>query len=171
MVTCERKYETWSDLEKVIGEFYKQLGISGNPDYNDCYRIGKPSASTNRPILLKLLRLRDKKLIMSKKKNLKGTTIYVNDDNPKDVRKKLSILRSKEREMRDQQPHARVFIRNQVLYVKVVAQQSSTLLMVTIKSQTDQEQAKITAWIIDESASPYNNLFKYSLYSAGTSRD
>jgi hypothetical protein len=55
---------------------------------------------------------------MSKKKNLKGTTIYVNDDNPKDVRKKLSILRSKEPEMRDQQPHARIFIRNQTLYVK-----------------------------------------------------
>jgi hypothetical protein len=55
---------------------------------------------------------------MSKKKNLKGTTIFVNDDNPKDVRKKLSILRSKEREMRDQQPHARIFISNQTLYVK-----------------------------------------------------
>jgi hypothetical protein len=114
----EKKDETWKDLGTAITDFYTQLGITEKPDYDDCYRIGKPVAGKERPVMLKLLRQRDKKLIMSHRKNLKGTLIFVNDDQPKDVRKKLSVLRSKERDLRKQYPGARIFIRNQTLILK-----------------------------------------------------
>jgi hypothetical protein len=109
-----KKDETWKDLELVLKDVFMKLKINEKLDYDECYRIG-PYSSTTRPIMLKLLRQKDKKMIMANRKNLKGTTIYINDDNPKDVRKKLAILRSRERQLRIENPTSKIFIRNQVL--------------------------------------------------------
>jgi hypothetical protein len=73
----EKKQESWKDLEVAIDELYKKLGIPVKPDYDDCFRLGKPNVGKVRPVLLKLIRLRDKKLIMSLTKNLKGSNIFV----------------------------------------------------------------------------------------------
>jgi hypothetical protein len=109
-----KKDETWKDLELVLKDVFMKLKINEKLDYDEWYRIG-PYSSTTRPIMLKLLRQKDKKMIMANRKNLKGTTIYINDDNPKDVRKKLAILRSRERQLRIENPTSKIFIRNQVL--------------------------------------------------------
>jgi 3'-phosphoadenosine 5'-phosphosulfate sulfotransferase len=114
----EKKNEGWVDLEAAVADLYKQLGLPCNPDFDDCFRLGKPAEGKMRPVLLKLIRFRDKKLIMSQTKSLKGTKIYINDDQSKDERKKLSILRLKERELRKDHPEARVYIRGQILIYK-----------------------------------------------------
>jgi hypothetical protein len=114
----EKKDETWMDLEKSVTELYEKLGISVKPDYDDCFRLGKPQLGKVRPIILKLIRLKDKKMILSQTKKLKGTNIYVNEDHDKDDRRKLSILRAKERELRKDNPEAQVYIRGQTLIFK-----------------------------------------------------
>jgi hypothetical protein len=114
----EKSNETWKDLEKVVGDLFGKLGIPDKPDFDDCYRMGRFSSTKCRPIMLKLLRQRDKKQIMSRRKYLKGTSIFVNDDNPRDVRKKLSILRTKEKELRREQPGAKIYTRNQTLFIR-----------------------------------------------------
>lgn len=114
----EKKDETWMELEKAIQDLYTKLGISVKPDYDDCFRIGKIQPGKPRPIILKLIRLKDKKMILSQTKKLKGTKIYVNEDHDKEDRRKLSILRTKEKELRKDHPEAKVYIRGQTLICK-----------------------------------------------------
>jgi hypothetical protein len=109
----EKKDESWKELENA--DFYLKLGITDKPDYDDCFRLGKRTTGKPRPILLKLIRQRDKTNIMSRRKQLKGTSIFANDDNPKEVRKQLSLLRLKEKQLRQQYPDARIWTRNQIL--------------------------------------------------------
>jgi predicted nuclease with TOPRIM domain len=75
----KKKHETWKNLETVIKDLYKKLRLEGTAGYDDCFRLGKPKDKA-RPVLLKLIRQRDKKLIMSHTKNLKGSNTYMNDD-------------------------------------------------------------------------------------------
>jgi hypothetical protein len=68
------------------------MGLSNNFYYDDVFRVGKPRVGHIRPLLMKLVRLRDKKL-MSKRGSLKGIKIFMSDDVSKDTRIKDGILR------------------------------------------------------------------------------
>jgi hypothetical protein len=85
--------EKWQDLDKAIVDLRTQMGLSKDFDYDDVFRVGKPRVGHTRPVLMKLVRLRDKKLMMSKRGTLKGTKIFLSDDVPKDTRIKDGILR------------------------------------------------------------------------------
>src|SRR5665811_323427 len=54
--------ENWKHLEDIINELAIKLELPAKIDYDHCYRLGKynKSASKPRPILIKLLRFRDK---------------------------------------------------------------------------------------------------------------
>jgi hypothetical protein len=92
----KRKNEGWVDLEAAVADLYKQLGLPCNPDFDDCFRLEKPAEGKMRPVLLKLIGLGDKKLIMSQTQSLKGTKIYINDDQSKDEPIRGQILIYKE---------------------------------------------------------------------------
>lgn len=85
--------EKWQELDSAIHDLKTKMGVPKDFDYDDVFRIGKPRVGHIRPVLMKLVRLRDKKLIMSKRGNLKGTKIFLNDDISKEIRIKDGILR------------------------------------------------------------------------------
>jgi hypothetical protein len=114
----EKKDESWNDLENAIKELYEKLSIPGTPDFDDCFRLGKPAEGKIRPVILKLIRIRDKKMLLAQTRKLKGTKIFVNEDHSIEERKMLSILRSREKELRRDHPEARVYIRGKNLIFK-----------------------------------------------------
>jgi hypothetical protein len=56
------------------------LGIPENTEIDDRFRLGRPTGAKVRPILLKLTKSKDKKLIFSNCKKLKGTKVFINGD-------------------------------------------------------------------------------------------
>jgi hypothetical protein len=57
------------------------------------------------------MRLRDKKLLMSKKSILKGSKIFINDDIPNEVRIKESILRKASKKLTQDNPGSKTQLR------------------------------------------------------------
>jgi len=72
---------------------------------------------TRRPMLVKLLRYRDKLQIKSNAKLLKGTNIFINDDMTLEERQKEGSLRKKKRELQNENPKIVCSIRHGRLYV------------------------------------------------------
>jgi hypothetical protein len=108
----EKTGEIWKDTEQHVKDLFKKIGIPENTEFDECFRIGKPIPGKVRPILLKLMKLRDKRLITSNCKHLKGTKIYVNEDLTKEQRTMNAILRKKQKELKSTHPGATVYIRN-----------------------------------------------------------
>jgi hypothetical protein len=57
-------------------------------------------------------------MLLAQTRKLKGTKIFVNEDHSIEERKILSILRSREKELRRDHPEARVYIRGKNLIFK-----------------------------------------------------
>jgi hypothetical protein len=114
----EKTNESWKETEQLIEQLFNQLGLTVNPMVDDCFRIGKYAPGKVRPILIKLVKLKDKKMIMGNRKRLKGTKIYVNDDLSKDQRTKNAVLRKKEKELRKDHPTAKIYTRAGMLLFK-----------------------------------------------------
>jgi hypothetical protein len=108
----EKRGETWKETELHIQELFKKLGIPENTEIDDCFRLGRPTGGKVRPILLKLTKSRDKKLIFSNCKKLKGTKVFINEDLTKEQRVANGILRKKQKELRESNPTATINIRN-----------------------------------------------------------
>jgi hypothetical protein len=108
----EKKLETWIETERQIKDLFKKLGIPESTEFDECFRIGKTTEGKVRPILLKLIKLKDKRPIMSSSTKLKGTNIYVNDDLTKQQRITNAILSKKQKQLRGLHPDASVRIRN-----------------------------------------------------------
>lgn len=86
----EKEHET---LEKIL-VVMNNIGveIDKEKDLEDLLRLGKYKATGMRPILIKMRKYSKKTEILKQAKNLKGTTIGINEDYPKEVqeeRKKL----------------------------------------------------------------------------------
>jgi hypothetical protein len=113
----EKDKEKWNDTEVLIEQLFNQLGLSGSPIIDDCFRIGTYKPGKIRPILLKFVRFKDKKLVMENRNKLKGTKIYLNDDLTKDQRIQNSILWKKEKELRRNHPGAKVYSRTCMLFL------------------------------------------------------
>jgi hypothetical protein len=114
----EQENERWRDTELLVDGFFQKLGLSESPLIDDCFRIGNSTPGKIRPILLKLIRFKDKKLIMENRMKLKGTKMYVNDDLTKQQRVQNAVLRKKEKELRRDNPGAKVYSRTSMLILK-----------------------------------------------------
>jgi hypothetical protein len=90
---AEKSGETWNDAELLDKDLIIKLRLPEKVDFDECFRIGKPGGGKVRPILLKMLRIRDKRMILSHAKNLKGSKIYINEDLTKEQRIANAILR------------------------------------------------------------------------------
>jgi len=107
----ESDEETWKELDKIIDDLSAKLELGEKLDYDDINRLGRNKPGKCRPILMKLVRKRDKKLIMAQRKCLKGTNIYIQDDLTPDERAEYNTPRSKFKELKDQHPDASVKLR------------------------------------------------------------
>jgi hypothetical protein len=52
--------ETWLDIDTKLEDLRRKLGFAKNIDYDTAFRLGKKQLSKSRPILIKLIRLKDK---------------------------------------------------------------------------------------------------------------
>ena len=88
----EHEGESWADSEKKVTDvFSNNMGIK-DLKFERVHRTGRKVEGKHRAIVLKLNSYKDKENILQKRKFLKGTDIYVNEDFCKDtveVRKKL----------------------------------------------------------------------------------
>ena len=112
----EKINEQWSDRERVVSDFGKKLGLE-NLDYDVCFRLGKIFPGKNRPLLLKLLRQRDKQAIMSNVLKLKGTRITIKDDLTPEERMCEGLLRIHALDYKKEHPNCKFKIRNSILTI------------------------------------------------------
>jgi SepF-like predicted cell division protein (DUF552 family) len=106
-----------TDVHKVIEGLSNSLKIA-QIDYNDAFRIRKYNKDKARPLLIKLLRYRDKQAIFNAAKNLKGSSISISTDKTKEARIADAALRRKKSEIQTSHPHVKLYFRNQKLIVK-----------------------------------------------------
>jgi hypothetical protein len=72
----------------------------------------------SRPIIIKLIRYRDKQNIFNSAKNLKGSNISISNDKTKEMRIAEAALRRKRSEIQKSHPSAKINIRNQRMTVR-----------------------------------------------------
>jgi hypothetical protein len=115
--------ETPAELRHTLKDLASELGYA-ELDYDDAFRIGKATAKGLRPILLKLLRTRDKFDIFNAKKKLylnaagkpdktkEYSNIYINDDLSPEERTKEKSLRDFMKQLRKGDPTIKGSVRN-----------------------------------------------------------
>lgn len=76
----ENASETWGDVEeKVQRVLQDKLQVEG-VQIERAHRTGRRNEGRPRTIVMKLLSYKDKERILKLAKNLKGTSIYINED-------------------------------------------------------------------------------------------
>jgi hypothetical protein len=72
--------ETTERLLSYLDDLWNKVGVTERIVLDDAYRLGKPSTSGPRPVLIKFLRMIDKKKILSKRKDIAKLKVYINED-------------------------------------------------------------------------------------------
>ena len=108
----ENLHESWEDTEKKVSQLFENtLELKDKIEIERAHRMINRSDESNnnrddnqnrpRTIILKLLRYKDKELVLNNCKKLKGTGIFVYEDfsnETNEIRKGLKIQMKKERE-------------------------------------------------------------------------
>jgi hypothetical protein len=117
----EKRRETWLDIDTKLEDLRRKIGFAKNIDYDSAFRLGKKQMSKSRPILLKLIRLKDKFEILNAAKKLRGTNIYIHQDLSPEDRKINAILRTHLKEIKQHNPDAkcRILINRRELLVTI----------------------------------------------------
>jgi len=115
----ETPSETPKQLEALLSTVAHEMGLK-EIDYDEAYRLGKPKAGTSsqpttpRPVIIKLIRKKDKFTILNHKKQLytdddgkiaptkKFAKVYFTEDLTPEERKHAANLRSKLKELKEQ---------------------------------------------------------------------
>ena len=85
--------ETWAETEEKIKQILaEKLQIQREVEVERAHRAGKPGGDRPRPIVVKLLRYKDRESILQRTKSLKGSKIYINEDFTDTVRRKRKEL-------------------------------------------------------------------------------
>jgi len=86
----------------IKGIIEKKMNVdSAKLRLGECFRIGKRSEGQDRPILLKCHDRESKEMLMLRRKELKGTGIYLNDDWTQVQRRKFQELKKRMVEARE----------------------------------------------------------------------
>ncbi|OXA51476.1 hypothetical protein Fcan01_13644 [Folsomia candida] len=117
----EATKETMATLTATLLEMTTAMGIASF-DFDKAFRVGKATAGKGpRPVIVKLLRSRDKWTLFAQKKQLyasktgKFAQVYINEDMTKEERKTAGELRAKLRELRVTGPTTMGTIRKDIL--------------------------------------------------------
>jgi hypothetical protein len=109
--------ENHTDIAKAIEGLSKSLKLP-TIDYDDAYRLGHAKKGSTRPLIIKLIRYRDKQQIFNAAKNLKGSKLSISNDKSKSSRIAEAALRKKKADIMKQFPRAKCQIRNLKLQVE-----------------------------------------------------
>jgi hypothetical protein len=112
----EKDGETFKDRDFEVDKLAKTLKI-GSMDYSESFRLGKQQKGKSRPMLIKMVRFRDKAEILSKWKLLQGTGVSIKDDLSVEERKVRGILSARCREIQQGDKSAKCQIRNGMMTV------------------------------------------------------
>lgn len=93
-----KENEKVADLEKAVEGVFAKLGLK-KVDIDDVTRIGKRDKA-DRPILVKLLKQKDVRAIMTEKRKLGKEKIYIERDLPEEDRTAAFELRKKFKEIK-----------------------------------------------------------------------
>lgn len=110
-----KENEKPADLEKAVEGVFAKLGLK-KVEIDDVIRLGKRDKA-DRPILVKLLRLKDMRAIMTEKKKLGKEKIYIERDLPAEDREAAFELRKKFKELKAKDGSLTSSIRNKTLTV------------------------------------------------------
>jgi hypothetical protein len=133
----DKEKETYQDRELVIRKLSTLLKVTAI-DFSEARRLGKFNDRKPRPLLIKMVRYRDKADLQSRWKNLQGSGVSLSDDLTQEERKAKSILISKQKEIRTRHSSAKCTIRNGSLQVWIGDQQ--TTYIVNTSSWTAEER-------------------------------
>ncbi|KAI8514789.1 hypothetical protein Bbelb_073800 [Branchiostoma belcheri] len=101
---ADNKQENWSQCEQKVRDILKDK-LKLDPlkiEIERSHRNGKfQEDGRPRPIVVKLLRYKDKEVIMQRAKNLKGSNIFINEDFSDAVRQKRKELLPEMRAQRE----------------------------------------------------------------------
>jgi hypothetical protein len=86
-------------------------------DYDDAFRLGRWAPGKTRPLLIKFVRMIDKRRFISHRINLKGENIYVNDDESKEQRVTRSILMKQFKAEKIHEKDLRSYIKKDTLFI------------------------------------------------------
>jgi hypothetical protein len=86
-------------------------------DYDDAYRVGKWAPGNTRTLLIKFVRMIDKRRFINHRINLKGENIYVNDAESKEQRITRSILIKQFKAEKSLDKDLRSYIKKDILFI------------------------------------------------------
>jgi DNA repair exonuclease SbcCD ATPase subunit len=113
----EVEKEGVKERDDVIKELANLLRLPAI-DYADAYRVGRMINNKPRPLIVKLVRFKEKIDILKSKRHLKGTYVFINDDLTVDERKSNSKLQEKKRDIMRSNNRAKCSIRFGKLHVE-----------------------------------------------------
>jgi hypothetical protein len=94
-----------------------QMKIPYAIDYDDAYRLGKWAPGKTRSLLIKFVRMIDKRRFINHRINLIGENIYVNDDESKEQRITRSILMKQFKAEKSLDKDMRSYIEKDILFI------------------------------------------------------
>ncbi len=114
---AEAPGETWAETEEKITMILKEkLQFQHKVEVERAHRVGKPREGDKpRPVVIKLLRYKDRDAILQRAKSLKGTRIFINEDYTDTVRRKRKELMPELRAARERGDIA--YLRNDKLII------------------------------------------------------
>jgi len=117
----EDAHEGWREINKLVGDLSRKLKYNRRIDYDIAFRLGPKVHGKRRPVLIKLMRMIDKFEILSLTRNLKGTTISVEEDYTPKERIIKSLLRKKAFDLRKSFPEmrTRIMVRKNELWTSM----------------------------------------------------
>ena len=77
--------KTWEECERRAHSMLKVRYDIENVEIERVHRVGRESRNKPRTIVCKILRFKDKQNILRKANLLKGTDIFINEDDCKDI--------------------------------------------------------------------------------------
>lgn len=99
----EEESENESSIKEKVNRIIHKIGINVETerDIDEIRRIGRKETGKKRPVLVKLVRESTRSEILRNARHLKGTTMWIDEDFPKNVQEKRMTLIPRLREARD----------------------------------------------------------------------
>jgi hypothetical protein len=132
----EKTDETFRDRDAEIERISKLLKLN-KMDYSEAIRLGKKLQDKSRPLLIKLMRFREKAEIQSKSSLLKGSGISISDDLSPDERKVRGLLNAKRKAIMNDDKKAQCKIRNGAMTAQT-------------KGQTEVYKVNTSTWTLEK---------------------
>lgn len=110
--------ENTEALASYVEALWKKLGVAESLILDDIYRLGKPSTTGARPVMVKFLRMMDKKRVIVKRKEAAKIKIFINEDCTAQEQHQKKLLSTHLRTMKDLDATTWGSVRGNSLHVK-----------------------------------------------------